>query len=228
MEVWYDIEGNIEDIVVVQQSDVIDSDTVNVTHKKTKCLSTDSEPLCDTTTVSMTFLEPLADKVMAIKAIDFKLRDQRTYLNDGFDISGESLNPMKTKMIPSQLKNQGLIKVTQLAKYSPYWQSENGRLFEMNDFGSFKEINQSFERFQDIGDARTRMHSDFGGLITQEKNRAIEIFDSSELISQIPDSFRYSFEIQERINNELQEEMKFQETIAMKILENMDNQDRNY
>ena len=34
---------------------------------------------------------------MAIKAIDYALRDQRTFLNEGFDISGESLNPMYIK-----------------------------------------------------------------------------------------------------------------------------------
>jgi hypothetical protein len=79
IEVWYDFDGNIEDVMVVQKSEVIDADTISVSHEKTKCLSTDTTPLCDTTTVSMTFLEPLADKVMAIKAIDFKNTDL-TYL----------------------------------------------------------------------------------------------------------------------------------------------------
>ena len=46
---------------------------------------------------------------MAIKAMDFNLRDQTTYLNDGFDISGDSLNPMNTMMIPSTVKYEGLI-----------------------------------------------------------------------------------------------------------------------
>ena len=110
---WFDINGEIEDIIVVQNSDVIDADTVSVTHEMTKCLSTDEEALCNTTTVSMTFLEPLIDKVMAVKAIDFELRDQRTYLNEGFDISGESLNPMLAKMIPSNIRDQGLIQVSQ-------------------------------------------------------------------------------------------------------------------
>ena len=66
------------------------------------------------------------DNVMAIKAMDFKLRDQTTYLNDGFDISGDSLNPMATEMIPSPLKGEGLIKVTQNAKYSDYWSTDDG------------------------------------------------------------------------------------------------------
>jgi hypothetical protein len=226
IEVWYDRDGAIEDIVLAQDTAVIDEGTISVSHEKTKCLSTDVEPLCDTTTVSMTFLEPLADKVMAIKAIDYANRDQRTYLNDGFDISGESLNPMLTQMIPSNVKNQGLLEVTQLAKYSPYWQSTDGRMFEMNTFGSFKEINQTFERFQDKGNAFTRVHSGFGGILDYEQNRATQVFDSTKLISELPDSFGYHFEMTERLNEQLLNEMLEQQEIAKKILEEMDKQNR--
>jgi hypothetical protein len=137
----------------------------------------------------------------------------RTFLNDGFDISGESLNPMLTQMIPSNVKNQGLLEVTQLAKYSPYWQSADGRMFEMNSFGSFKEINQSFERFQDTGNAFTRMHSGFGGILDYEQNRATQVFDSTKLISDLPDSFGYHFEPTERLNDQLLNEMLEQQEI---------------
>ncbi|MFB5607947.1 MAG: hypothetical protein ACE5RI_09735, partial [Candidatus Nitrosomaritimum yanchengensis] len=227
VEVWYDRDGNIDDVKVVQKSDVIDADTLSVSHEKTKCLPTDPTPLCDTTTVSMTFLEPLADKVMAIKAIDYAFRDQRTYLNEGFDISGESLNPMLAKMIPSNQRDQGLLKVTQLAKYSPYWQSEDGRMFEMNSFGSFKEINQTFERFQDNGDARNRLHSGFGGIISYEQNRALDVFDASQYLSELPESFAYIYpESGERITDELLQEMLLQEEIAKGILAEMDKQNR--
>jgi hypothetical protein len=229
IEVWYDFDGNIEDVKVVQKSEVIDADTISVSHEKTKCLSTDSEPLCDTTTVSMTFLEPLADKVMAIKAIDFKNRDQRTYLNDGFDVFGDSLNPMLTKMIPSNMRDQGLLKVTQLSKYSPYWTSEDGRTFEMNSFGSFKEINQTFERFADTGDARTRVHSGFGGILQYEQNRAEQLYDASQYVSQLPESFAYIYpESGERISDELLQEMLLQAEIAKGVLEQMDKQNRHY
>ena len=229
VEVWYDTDGNIDDVVIVQKSDVIDAETVSVSHEKTKCLATDAEARCDTTTVSMTFLEPLLDKVMAIKAIDWKNRDQRTFLNEGFDVSGESLNPMLSNMIPSTLKNEGLIQVTQMAKYSPYWQGEDGRMFEMNGFGSFKQINQSFERFQDTGNAYTRMHSGFGGIISYEQDRATNLFDSSELISELPESFAYIYpQTGERVTDEMLQEMQLQAEIAQSILDDMDRQDRHY
>jgi parallel beta-helix repeat protein len=229
VEVWYDTNGEIDEVKVVQNSDVIDVDTVSVSHEKTNCTSTDEEAKCDTTTVSMTFLESLIDKVMIIGAIDNERRIERTSLNEGFDISGESLNPMLSNMIPSNVKNEGLLQVTQMAKYSPYWVAENGRMFEMNSFGSFKEINQSFERFQDSGTAYTRMHSGFGGIIAYEQDKATEIYDSSNYISELPESFAYIYpETGERITEEIRQEMLMQEEIAQAILDEMDRQSRHY
>jgi hypothetical protein len=179
--------------------------------------------------MSAVFLEPLKDNVMAIKAMDFKLRDQTTYLNDGFDVSGDSLNPMITNMIPSPTKGQGLIEVTQNEKYSDYWTTDDGRIFEMNSSGSCKLINQSFERFQDTGDARTRQHSGFGGIIAYEQNRALDVFNATSLVSELPDSFAYIFpETGERITEQMIEEMIIQEHIAQKVLEGMKTQDRWY
>jgi hypothetical protein len=132
---------------------------------------------------------------MAIKAIDFKFRDQTTYLNDGFDVSGKSLNPM-----------------------DKYWVTEDGRMFERNSFGSFKQTNQSFERFQDTGDARTRLHSGYGGIIQYEQNRASEMFDSSKLISKLPDSFGYYYEYNERIDEEMKRQMLIEEQTAKELL----------
>ena len=171
IEIWYDYAGEIEEVKVLQDSEVIDRASLSITHQKTKCQETDVEAKCDTTFMSAMFLEPLQDNVMAIKAMDFKLRDQTTYLNDGFDISGDSLNPMPTMMIPSPTKGQGLIEVTQNEKYSDYWTCEDGRIFEKNIFGSFKQINYPFERFQDSGEPLTRNHSGFEGVLKYEGQR---------------------------------------------------------
>ena len=181
IEVWFDYAGQIQDVIVNQKSEVIDRASLIVTHQKTKCQETDVDENCDTTFMSAVFLEPLKDKVMAIKAMDFKLRDQTTYLNEGFDISGDSLNSMETKMIPSPVKGEGLIEVTQNSKYSNLWTAFDGRVFEMNSFGSFKQTNYEFERFQDTGDPKTRLHSAFASIIEFEKERAKQVFDSSEL-----------------------------------------------
>jgi hypothetical protein len=116
-----------------------------------------------------------------------------------------------------------------VAKYSPYWQGEDGRMFEMNGFGSFKQINKSFERFQDTGNASTRLHSGFGGIIAYEQDRATDVFDSSELISELPESYAYIFpESGQRVTDEMLQEMHLQAEIAQSILDEMDKQDRYY
>jgi hypothetical protein len=116
-----------------------------------------------------------------------------------------------------------------MAKYSPYWSTEDGRMFEMNSFGSFKQINQSFERFQDTGSASTRLHSGFGGIISYEQDRATDLFDSSKLISELPESFAYIFpESGQRVTDEMLQEMLLQAEIAQSILDEMDKQDRHY
>jgi hypothetical protein len=227
VEVWFDNAGEVDEIKALQSTDVIDRTTLQITHQKVKCIEADIEENCDSTSMSAVFLEPLLYDVMAVKAMDWKLRDQTTYLNEGFDISGDSLNPMATKMIPSTVKYEGLIEVTQNEKYSNYWTTEDGRIFEMNSFGSFKQINQSFERFQDTGTAYTRAHSGFGGIIAYEQNRALDIFDSSELVSELPESFAYIYpETGQRIIDEMRQAMLLQEQIAKKILEESDIQAR--
>ena len=214
VEVWYDRNGEIGDVKLIQDSEVIDKSTLSITHQKVKCQSKDVEKKCDKTFMTAVFLEPLQFNVTAIKAIDFKNRYQITYLNEGFVITGDSLNPLTTKMIPGTIKYEGLIEVTQTEKYSNYWVSSDGRIFEMNSFGSFKQINQLFERFQDKGEPRNRLHSGFGEIVELEKSRASTIFDSSELISEIPGTFEYHYEFGERIDEEKKEQMHLQEQKA--------------
>jgi len=229
VEVWFGLFGEIQDIKVIQKSNVIDIDSLTATQQKTNCLSSDVDENCIVTSVSMVFLEPLRDKVMAIKAIDFKNRYQITYLNEGFDVSGESLNPMNTMMIPSPERYEGLIPLTQTEKYSLHWTAEDGRIFEKNDSGSFSQINQSFERFQDVGEPRTRTHSGFGGIIAYEQERATAVYDASEFISELPDSFAYSPpKTGERIDQEMKKKMLEEEKICLKYLEEIDRQARNY
>ncbi len=156
--------------------------------------------------------------------MDFKLRDQTTYLNDGFDISGDSLNPMVTQMIPSPTKGEGLIEVTQNAKYSDYWSTADGRIFEKNIFGSFKQINYEFERFQDAGTANTRHHSGFGGVLKYTQDKAADVFDSAALQKELPESSTIEITISERMTEQMIQNMIIEEHIAQKKFEEMYNQ----
>jgi len=164
---------------------------------------------------------------MAIKAIDYKNRYQITYLNEGFDVSGESLNPMNTMMIPSPERYEGLIPLTQTEKYSNYWAAEDGRIFEKNDFGSFTQLDITFERFQDMGEPRTRLHSGFGGVLAYEQERATAVYDASEFISELPDYIPSpESKNSERLDKEMKQKMLEQEKICLKYLEETNVQAR--
>ena len=227
VEVWFDHNEEIQQVKTIQKSNVIDESTLIAEHEKSRCKNTDFYKKCDSVKISMIFLEPLKDKVLAIKAIDFKNRYQITYLNEGVHILGESLSPMKTMMIPSGVKDEGLLKVTQTGKYSPHWESEDKRIFEMNRFGSFKQINYTFERFEDTGNPYTRLHSGFGGIIAFEQKRASQFFDASQFTAELPESFTHIMpDSRERISKELRDEMLNQEKIAQKIIDESNIQAR--
>lgn len=226
IEVWYDKNGEIENLKAIQKSNIVDENLIFATHQKTKCMPSDLYEKCDKTKISLKFLEPLKDKVMALKAIDYNNRFHITYLNEGLDISDSSLNPMPTRLIMSPVRDEGLLQITQTAKYSPYWMTEDGRTFMQNNFGSFKRINFSFERFQDSGDPLTRLHSGFGGILKYEKERAVNIFNASSLLSDIPSSISNSISISDRITIETKEKMTEQEKIAQILLEDSQVQAR--
>jgi len=222
-------DGSIDSIEVIQKTDVVDPETITVGNEKAYCQEADAEKLCDEIKFAFTLQEPLQYEKAYSQHIDFKRRAGQVWVNHGFEITGEQITPMLSNMIPSNVRDAGLLKVNQVAKYSPYWVSDDDRMFEMNSFGSFKEINQSFERFQDTGTAYHRMHSGFGGIIQYEQNRALETFDASNLVSELPASFAYIFpESGERINEEMRQAMLLQEQIAQKVLDEMNRQQRNY
>ncbi|MFM8658326.1 MAG: hypothetical protein ACKOCQ_00070 [Candidatus Nitrosotenuis sp.] len=174
IEVYYNFTDQVKAAKIVQNTKIVNPDTLIIKSEKSKCEKSDAEPKCITTTISVQFLEPLQHDVMAIKAIDRTGRTQITYLNEGFEISGESLNPMLITMIPGPAKYEGLIQVTQNAKYSPYWSSDDGRIFQKDAYGGFAWINQSFERMPDSSSPTKRDHSEFGALVDGQKHSALE------------------------------------------------------
>ena len=135
---------------------------------------------------------------------------------------------MASTMILSTIRNEGMIQVTQTEKYNSHWTTEDGRMFERNNFGSFKQINQTFERFQDVGEPRTRQHSEFGGIIAYEQESATAVFDSSKLISELPESKTINMKPSERIDKKMKDLMAEQEKICQKFLVESEHQTRHY
>ena len=223
VEVYYDYQGNVDGAKIIQKTDVVDAESFSGISYPSKCMPSDSTERCVTTEITLRFLEPLEYDVMAIKAMDWDGRYQFTYLNEGFDISGDSLNPMVSQSIAGNVKYEGMITVTQNAKYSKYWTTDDGRVFERNDYGTFTMIPQEFSRHQDSGEPLTRMHSEYSSLIQIEKTKAYLTMKKL-----YPD---YLDEPYDKINDIVlwtevdttrhidYDEMKRQEVIAQKIMD---------
>lgn len=213
IDVFFDYQGNITHIELNQDTNIIDPESLHVHNFKVACDSTDTQKKCDAVSYTMKFLEPLQYDIMAMQGTDQKNRSQWTYLNEGFDVNGKSLNPMKTDYTIGTEKYEGAIKVTQKEKYSDIWIADNGREFQRNNSDSFVWINQTFEKSTDPDSmVMTRMHSEYYKLVEIEQGKAVLIFDASKYTSELGESFTYDvsksaeqqqIELDIRINNEI-------------------------
>jgi len=179
IEVHYNYDKSIKDIVVVQDTEIIIRSSINATTAQVSCDG--GSAMCYQTSISIIFNEPLKDKVYAIKAFDMSRRSMMPhYFNDGINIVGEMMNPLPTKTIPGTIKGEGLITITQVEKYSDLWVAEDGRIFEMfGESESFKLVNQNYERHIDSGMVKNRNHSAHSNWLLWQEKVATEIFDSS-------------------------------------------------
>ena len=198
--VWYNHDKSIKDVTIEQDRYIIDSSSLQVLTSQIPCGYIDST--CYQTDIYAIFNEPLQYDVFAIKAVDMSRRSMMpTYLNEGFDISGHSLNPMQTKQIPGPEKYEGLITVTQLERFSDLWKTEDGRIFEMwGESNSFKLVYQpSEDKSQDTGSIKDRDHSSFYNWKQLQIDKAQEYFDSGIIQNGFPSSFTYYFEFDETL-----------------------------
>ena len=149
IEVHYDWDKTILDVKVVQDTEVIDVSTLNVSTDQVKCRS-DADAICYQTDFYLKFNEPLKDKVYAVKAFDMTRRTLMPhYFNEGINIFGDSLNPMLTIQLASTEKFEGLITITQIEKYSNIWTTEDGRIFDADNY--FSQTNKVYQKGSNDG-----------------------------------------------------------------------------
>jgi YVTN family beta-propeller protein len=195
LTVWYNHDKSIKDVTVEQDRHIIDSTSLQVLTSQIPCGYIDSA--CYQTDIYAIFNEPLQYDVFAIKAVDMSRRSMMpTYLNEGLDISGYSLNPLATKEIPDPYKYEGLITVTQLHPLSNLWGTENGRIFEMfGESNSFKLIYElPVREYYDQEEVRHRTHDFFNDWKLLQSNKAkFTVFNSDEIQSEFPNSFAYEY-----------------------------------
>ena len=191
IEVTIDRDLNIVNIRVVQNDNLIDPSSVSASAMMTQCKSGASNS-CYFVTISARFNEAPLNDIFALKGTDFTRRNHLTFLNEGFTIFGDSLNPATTLMIAANVKgSSGLMEVTQIDKRNDIWVDESENEYERNSFGSFaKTTTEHVVRDDPMVKVMTRYNSNFDLMKQNELDKATAIFDSSLIQKELPDSYR--------------------------------------
>jgi len=201
IEVWLDRNGEVQNITVTQKDNLINTESVTASSEMKQCTGDDTNKRCYSVTTSASFNEaPLYD-VFALKGVDFTRRTHLTYFNEGFDITGDPLNPPQTDYMPSG--KDGLVQMIRFDKFENLWvvpneiSSEkfdnlwvdpNGIVYTRNELGSWFRLSPyTIENNDPTWNVMTRYHDEFSKLIDNERKRATLIFDGSLLLKELPD-----------------------------------------
>jgi len=184
IELHFDYNGEIVSNSTYNRDDIlIDSDSLIYSTSKTLCSPDDSTPLCDRVSIELVFNESPLWQVLAVQAIDWKGRNNILYFNEGIDVTGDSLNPLVQKTIPSKIKYKGLQTIERVDKVENIWrtldENEPISLYHQDKWGTFFPLEwRETEAMPDkIVTTMDRDHSEFGKVIKLEQKRAQVTYD---------------------------------------------------
>ena len=192
------VDYTIDEINHYQAEELVNVDDTTASLQKIKCQASDNDIKCYEFTINFTVMAPLHEEVVAISAMDDKRGQHVTYINEGVEFTGTSLLDAHTAQLMQKKTNQGqaeIIELTQQDRRYNVWEDQHGYLWTLNEYGTWTQITAAdFERHQDdISSVMTRQNSNFASLIEQERQKALLVFDSSELISELDDYFAYDY-----------------------------------
>ncbi len=203
------VDYTIDEINHYQKENLIDESDTTASVNKVKCQSTDNDEKCYEFTILFAVNAPLLDNVVAISAMDEKRRQHVTYINEGVEFTGESLLDPRTAQLMEKLGNQydaTIIELTQQDRRYNVWEDQHGYLWSQNEYGTWMQTTHpDFERFQDgTSNVMTRQNSNFTSLIEHERQKALLVFDSSNISSQVGDYFAYDYSDIDRDTSKLE------------------------
>ena len=192
------VDYTIDEINHYQAEELVNVDDTTASLQKIKCQASDNDEKCYEFTINFTVMAPLHEEVIAISAMDDKRRQHVTYINEGVEFTGTSLLDAHTALLMQKKTNQGqaeIIVLTQQDRRYNVWEDQHGYLWTLNEYGTWTQITVAeFERHQDgASSVMTRQNSNFASLIEQERQKALLVFDSGDLISELDDYFAYDY-----------------------------------
>lgn len=197
----FDNAGTFQAITWNDDFNLINQTSFSFSERDAFCGPDDLVEQCKQVSIELEFKESPIGKVLALQAIDSKRRSSVLYFNDGITVHGESLNPPLTQEIMSKIKYKGLQIIQRIDKVQDIWitldEKEPVLLYQQNSFGTFFPIENRV--FEDIPDKLTtnidRLHSEFDTLKEFEILRAVQQFDSTQIVSVLEASWNYDYPI---------------------------------
>ena len=192
------VDYDLDEINHYQKEGLVNENNTSASISKVKCQASDNDEKCYEFTINFTVMAPLHEEVIAISAMDDKRRQHVTYINEGVEFTGTPLLDAHTAQLMQKKTNQGqveIIELTQQNRRYNVWEDQHGYLWTLNEYGTWTQITAAdFERHQDsTSSVMTRQNSNFASLIEQERQKALLVFDSGGLISELDDYFAYDY-----------------------------------
>jgi len=162
------------------------------------CLGPGDETQCVQVSIdSILFREQMHHEPFVIEAVDTDRRATTHYMNEGILIQGASMNPAPTHTAGIHKSGQQHeavpIQLVRTDKLAGVWEDQWGNDWMQNSHGTWYRVTpESFERHQDgHWNVMTRINSNFGAMIQGEQDRALLVFDSAEIQSELGAPFAY-------------------------------------
>ena len=215
----------IMEILHDQKEELVNESLTSATLSKAKCTPADVVKQCIDFEISFVMMAPLKYEVLAISAMDTRYRETVTFINQGVEFVGESLLESQTHVLTQKYSNQHpveTIELTQLDRRYQMWEDQNGYLWTQNEYGSWLQITMPdiTQRDDPATSVMTRNHSNFAGMITQEQDRAVLVFNSSDIQGIADETFAHDTPLRlEKLSNpEVLEILHIQALLAEELL----------
>jgi len=140
------------------------------------------------------------NNVVLIQAVDVYGYSNDNYINDGMLVVGESMNvPLESQVSVSKggafyPQRAGTVTLTLIDYKTDSWQDEYGYLWTRDNYKSFRIVDTIPvpQKEPDLmWNAMTRINDNFPAMIIYEQEKAVLIFDSSKLSSELGETFAY-------------------------------------
>jgi len=133
IEVWFnltDAKIGIEEIIINDKDNLIESSTVSAVDNIVKCTADSQNKSCLKVTLQYSYREATINNIMIVNVRDVPGNSQNFYLNEGVQVLGESLNEPPTYIIQNRKTSQQTedltLTLTRTDKVNHIWEDKYG------------------------------------------------------------------------------------------------------